>query len=151
MVVKDVASSTAIGVFVVPKSFEISGRVQTGRGILLGTYGFGSLAACPEKLTVNALLMSAITFKPSEVVSIEVVPGIPILYWGIRIKHLKEDCPKIVGFLSWSCRPGDLISGIELSGFVPVGKELQPCLNCGEHMSSTVDICAKCGWTFTSQ
>jgi len=130
-------------------SFSCRGTVQTGKGRILGNWGFGRLESSPSELSVRAPLLSRLAFTPKDVVSLDSFTRIPILYWGIRIRHVRKDCPQTVRFRALRT-PESLLSGIEGSGFLPQGVESDECLACGKTMPKTAAACPSCGWTFAS-
>ena len=76
------------------------------------------LSADRDRLTISIRLLGTYSFVPEEVSAIERYVMIPVLGWGVRIRHCKADCPERVIF--WCLgNPDTALKGIREAGFLP--------------------------------
>ena len=76
------------------------------------------LQASAEGLSVRAGALGAVSFRPDEVVSIEPFVWVPVLAWGLRVVHTRDDAPAVVRF--WCIgSPRSLRDRVLAAGFVP--------------------------------
>jgi len=76
------------------------------------------LSADRDRLTISIRLLGTYSFVPEEVSAIERYVMIPVLGWGVRIRHCKADCPERVIF--WCLgNPDTALKGIRKAGFLP--------------------------------
>jgi hypothetical protein len=59
-------------------------------GMANATWPFANLTVNENRLTLNASIIGNLTFKPSDIISIETYSVIPLLGQGIRIHHRIE-------------------------------------------------------------
>jgi len=114
---------------------------------MLAMWGFATLNASPSELTIRAMLRGTMRFRSSNVVRIDPFIGIPLVYWGIRVRHLKKDYPRDIRFTSLT-HPRKLLQGLLDSGFTPSGIQKDQCLACGHFLAAEVVTCPKCGWSY---
>ena len=112
--------------------------VKTG-GARIGwmnvTWPFAELWTAPERLTITAQFLGKYAFTPEQVCAVEPYVMVPILGWGIRVRHCMPDYPQRIIF--WSLvSPNRVLRGIGASGFIPTG------------VGSTVDAA---GWAMPLQ
>jgi len=87
-------------------------------GWLNATWPLAQLAATRDKLTVTAHLLGCYTFNPEQVSSVERYVLIPVLAWGVRVRHCVAEYPQRIIF--WSLgNPDELLAGIRDVGFTP--------------------------------
>jgi hypothetical protein len=98
-------------------SFRITGGVWIGGRS--ATWPFARLSASPQELTVDVALFGVFTFYPQDVVIIERIIFIPVIAWGIRIRHSHRDYPQRFIFWSVFTFPSTITDGIRAAGFVP--------------------------------
>src|SRR5262245_8804527 len=131
-------------------SFTCHGTLQAGPGdIMRGSWPWARLLASATHLTISAPIYGELAFRPEEVVALEKRGWLPVLDWGIRIRHIKTDAPRVVGFMTWRW-PGAILRGIARSGFLPRGIEHDSCLECEGVLPAGSSRCPKCGWSYES-
>lgn len=95
-----------------------SARGTAQFGIMKTSWPLAQLTSAPELLTVKAPFLGEYWFTPEQVVSIERYCFIPVLAWGIRIRHTDHHSPETIVFLRTGS-PETVLRGIRASGFVP--------------------------------
>jgi hypothetical protein len=86
------------------------------------SWPLAKLTATSQSLRVAVLLLGDYCFTPETVVSITRFTTVPILGWGIEIRHCVPEYPG--RFIFWCLRnPDALLAGIRESGFVPRASE----------------------------
>ena len=100
---------------------KISAIGGAGIGRLNATWPFAKLTATRDQLELNSVI-GLFTFSPAQVISIEKHTTIPVLGWGIRIKHNVASCPSHIVFWCFG-NPAALMARIESTGFAPCGRE----------------------------
>jgi len=94
-------------------------------GMANATWPFATLTVNENRLTLNATIVGNLSFKPSDIVSIEPYNVIPLLGQGIRINHRVNNYKEKVIF--WTMKsPRELIKKIELTGFLSNIKPISP-------------------------
>ncbi|MEQ8553423.1 MAG: hypothetical protein RIC53_12275 [Cyclobacteriaceae bacterium] len=94
-------------------------------GMANATWPFATLTVNESRLTLNATIVGNLTFKPSDIISIEPYKVIPLLGQGIRINHRVNNYKEKVIF--WTMKsPGELIKKIELTGFLTNTQPISP-------------------------
>jgi len=112
-----VAQLSTLGAFSMPHIFTTTGGARVGW--TNATWPLAQLSATPNKLTISIRLLGTYSFTPDQVSAVERYVMIPVLGWGIRIRHCNADCPKRVIF--WCLgSPNAVLEGIRDSGFLPV-------------------------------
>ena len=130
------------------QEFSCSGRVEYGmRGVLTSSWAWGRLETSPSQLRLSAPIFGEILFAPDDVVGLERFVRIPILSWGVKVRHIRMDVARAVHFLTIS-GPTALLKGIQESGFSPRATEQDQCLKCGTAMELKSDSCSQCGWSY---
>lgn len=87
-------------------------------GWLNSSWPLARLTATPERLSVSVFPAGKYEFAPQEVVAIERYTMIPVLGWGVRIVHSRNDYPR--NFVFWHLAgPGPVLQGIRDAGFSP--------------------------------
>jgi len=89
-------------------------------GWVNASFPCATLTATPDKLELNASVIGKYIFSPSQVISIERYTTIPVLAWGIRIRHNVASYPSHIVFWCFG-RPATLVSRIQDAGFLPSG------------------------------
>ena len=84
------------------------------------TWPFAELWTAPERLTITARFLGTYTFAPDQICEIEPYIMVPILGWGVRIRHCVPNYPNRVVFWSLTS-PYGILRGIRESGFTPTG------------------------------
>src|SRR5687767_2880235 len=83
------------------------------------TWPLARLWVTPDSLTISVRLLGTYSFTPEQVSAVERYTLIPVLGWGIQIRHCKADYPQQVIF--WCLgTPEILLRGIRDAGFSPV-------------------------------
>ena len=77
-----------------------------------------NLTVSTECLSINTFLFGNYKFTPQQVVSFDIMNIVPILCWGVRVRHINKHCPEplIIYCLS---NPNNLIKRIKETGFEP--------------------------------
>lgn len=86
-------------------------------GMANATWPFANLTVNENRLTLNASIIGNLTFKPSDIISIEPYSVIPLLGQGIRIHHKVNNYKEKVVFWTFKS-PQELINKIEQTGFL---------------------------------
>jgi hypothetical protein len=82
------------------------------------TWPFAQLSATADRLTISIRLLGTYSFTPDQVSAVERYTMIPVLGWGIQIRHCRVDYPQRVIF--WCLgSPDTLVRGISNAGFLP--------------------------------
>lgn len=80
------------------------------------TWPLAKLSVTANKLTIQVKLLGTYTFAPEQISSIERYTIIPVLGWGIRIRHNVADYPEKIIF--WCLgNPSSVLDGIRDVGF----------------------------------
>ena len=100
----------------------MSGPFLTTGGARIGwtnaSWPLAKLEAGPDKLAISVGILGTYSFAPDEVMAVERYVMIPVIGWGIRVRHCKRDCPERVIF--WCLgSPDTVLQGIRASGFQP--------------------------------
>ena len=82
------------------------------------TWPFATLTATRDSLNLNATLIGSYSFTPDQVISIEKYTMIPVLGWGIQIRHNVATQPRKIIFW-WFFTPNTLVNRIAETGFTP--------------------------------
>ena len=94
----------------------------------LVTYGLVWLYASPEALIIEATFGRRFAFAPEDVRMLEPFVSLPIIDWGIRIRHTRSDIPREVSFSNiWP--PRWVLRDIARGGFVAMGQQQAASLN----------------------
>jgi hypothetical protein len=97
-------------------SFTKTGGARIGW--LNASWPLAKLSATHDNLTLTARLFGKYRFSREQVSAIERYVMIPVLAWGVRVRHCVPDYPQQIIF--WSLgSPDDVLSGILATGFVP--------------------------------
>jgi hypothetical protein len=89
-------------------------------GWINASWPLAQLSATQDKLTVKSFVLGEYTFTPEQVSMVERYVRIPVLAWGIRVRHCIPDYPQQIIF--WSLgSPDEVIAGIQNTGFIPAG------------------------------
>ena len=97
-------------------SFTKTGGARIGW--VNASWPLAQLSATHDKLTVTAWLLGRYTFSPEQVSTLERYVMIPVLAWGIRVRHCVPEYPQRIIF--WSLGSPDVVlGGIRDTGFVP--------------------------------
>lgn len=95
---------------------NVTGGAQIGW--MNATWPLAQLSSTSDELTVTAYLLGTYTFRPDQVSQVEKFVMIPLLGWGVRIRHCVSDYPQRIIF--WClASPDRLLRRIRESGFVP--------------------------------
>jgi hypothetical protein len=98
------------------QSFDITGGARVGW--MNATWPLAQLSATADSLRISVFLLGTYSFTPDQVSSIERYVMIPVLGWGIQVRHCVPEYPRKIIF--WSLgSPERLLSGISGSGFQP--------------------------------
>lgn len=95
-------------------SFTGGGRI----GSINATWPFVSLKAESNSLEISSGLIGKYTFNPDQVVELANHTVIPVLGWGVKIVHNREDVPDNIIFWSFES-PETVIGKIKRTGFMP--------------------------------
>jgi hypothetical protein len=98
------------------KPFDITGGARVGW--MNASWPLAQLSATSDNLTISVFLLGTYRFTPNQVFSIERYVIIPVLGWGIQIRHGVSEYPRRIIFFSLG-NPDRLLSGISGSGFQP--------------------------------
>jgi hypothetical protein len=99
-----------------PPSFTTTGGARIGW--TNATWPLAQLSATPDALTISVRLLGTYSFGPDQVAAVERYTLIPVLGWGIQIRHCRVDYPQC--FIFWSLgSPDTVLRGIHAAGFVP--------------------------------
>src|SRR5262245_12783366 len=97
-------------------SFTKTGGAQIGW--VNASWPLARLGATSDRLTIEVSLLGSYTFTPEQVSAVERYVLIPVLAWGVRIRHRAPNCPERIIF--WSLGdPDSVLRGIRDTGFVP--------------------------------
>ena len=107
----------------------------------------GTLTASPNDRCISGPLFGGVVLSPQDGIELQTFSWIPLLWWGVAIRHLKSDIPPVLRFCSWES-PAAVLSGILSSGFRPSRREAVSCLKCGSSMPDSNQKCGDCGWTY---
>jgi hypothetical protein len=129
--------------------YSCGGTVWIGRRGITAHWPWGRLEASPTMLSISAPVFGQFVFAPEDVLGLDRFNRIPILHWGVGIRHIRKDIPWIVRFTNLA-GPGVVLRGIESTGFLPRAVERTSCLKCGAVMSAESDSCPKCGWSYAT-
>lgn len=99
-------------------SFKRTGGARIGW--VSASWPLAQLCATQDKLTVKASLLGTYTFTPQQVSAVERYVMIPVLAWGVRVRHTVPEYPQQIVFSSLGS-PDGVLGGIRDAGFVPVG------------------------------
>jgi hypothetical protein len=81
------------------------------------THPFAQLSATDQTLTISVRLLGNYNFTPEQVSAVERYTVIPVLGWGIRIRHCRPDYPQRIIF--WCLgNPDSVLRGIRDAGFM---------------------------------
>ena len=70
--------------------FSCSGTVEYGKGgFLTSSWAWGRLESSPSQLRLSAPIFGEIVFAPDDVVGLERFVRIPILSWGVNVRHIR--------------------------------------------------------------
>ena len=127
--------------------FKCNGWVQAGRRRVYGNWTMGTLTASSSALCISAPFFGRVVLSPQDVTELLKFSWVPVLWWGVTIRHLKPDVPPDLRFGSW-ISPAAVLSGILSSGFRLSGREAVSCLKCGDPMPDLNQKCTNCGWTY---
>lgn len=98
-------------------SFKMTGGARIGW--INASWPLAKLSATQDKLTVTAHLLGTYNFTPQQVSAVERYVMIPVLAWGVRVRHCVPEYPQQIIF--WSLgSPDGVLGGIRDTGFVPV-------------------------------
>src|SRR6266702_2967142 len=91
-------------------------------GWVNATWPLAQLSATHDKLTVTARLLGTYTFSPEQVSAVERYVMVPVLAWGVRVRHCVPEYPQRIIF--WCIgSPETVLGGIRDSGFVPAASD----------------------------
>jgi hypothetical protein len=100
------------------QSFTTTGGARVGW--TNATWPFARLSATNDRLTISVGLLGTYSFAPEQVSAVERYISIPVLGWGIQIRHCRADYPQRVIF--WCLgSPDTLLRRIRDAGFLPAG------------------------------
>jgi len=85
-------------------------------GLMRAGWPLATLSAMVNKLTLKVRILGTYNFAPEQISAIESYVIIPVLAWGIRIRHNVSDYPENIIFWSLS-NPDNILNGIRNSGF----------------------------------
>ncbi|MEO8608617.1 MAG: hypothetical protein ABI690_12080 [Chloroflexota bacterium] len=105
-------------------SFNRVGGVRIGR--LNATFPLATLTCNRNELTINVMWLISIkkyTFQPQQVISIAPYTSIPLIGWGIQIRHTVLDYNSFFVFWCLLRSPSKLAEQIQAIGFIPQGKD----------------------------
>lgn len=98
------------------QSFKITGGARIGW--LNATWPLAQLSITRDRLTIKVGLLGTYSFSSAQVISVERYVRIPVLGWGIQIRHAVAEYPERVIF--WCLgNPDTILSKISATGFVP--------------------------------
>ena len=89
-------------------------------GWVNASWPLARLSATHDKLTVAARMLGTYTFNPEQVCAVERYVLIPLVAWGVRVRHCVPEYPQRIIFWSFAS-PDSLLRGIQSTGFVPSG------------------------------
>ena len=95
---------------------EVSFRGGARVGWVNASWPLAKLTASHDRLVVTSL--GTYEFTPDQVQAIERYGSIPILAWGLRIRHNRTDYPENVIFWCMGSRDR-VLAQIEQTGFTP--------------------------------
>jgi hypothetical protein len=99
-----------------PQSFTTTGGARIGW--TNATWPLAQLSATPDALTISVLLLGTYSFAPDQVAAVERYTMIPVLGWGIQVRHCRVDYQQ--RFIFWCLgSPDTVLRGIHDAGFVP--------------------------------
>ena len=99
-----------------PQSFTTTGGARIGW--TNATWPLAQLSATPDALTISVRLLGTYSFAPDQVAAVERYTMIPVLGWGIQVRHCRVDYPQ--RFIFWCLgSPDTVLRGIHDAGFVP--------------------------------
>lgn len=125
------------------QSFDITGGARIGW--MNATWPLAQLSSTADRLTVAVLFLGTYSFVPDQVSSIERYVMIPILGWGIRVRHCVPEYPRKIIF--WYLgNPERLLHGISESGFHPTATPSQIPGRAGIPVRWSVIIAAFAAW-----
>ncbi|MEO9966804.1 MAG: hypothetical protein ABJF11_13485 [Reichenbachiella sp.] len=86
-------------------------------GMAKATWPFATLTVNQNRLSLNASVIGNLTFKSSDIISVETYKAVPLLGQGIRIHHRVKNYKEKVIFWTFKS-PQELIKKIEQTGFL---------------------------------
>jgi hypothetical protein len=98
-----------------PPPFTVTGGAHIGW--TNASWPLAQLSATHDKLTLSVSLLGTYSFAPDQVSAVERHVMIPVLAWGIRIRHRIADYPQRVIFWCFG-NPDRVLRGIRDSGFL---------------------------------
>ena len=104
----------------VEKPFKQRGGGEVGQ--FEATWPFATITVEPGRLTLK-ILTSRLSLTPAEVVTIEPVGLIPILWHGVVIHHMQNKVPSTANF--YSANRQALLDALSAAGFT-IGKPPSP-------------------------
>ncbi|MAP54952.1 MAG: hypothetical protein CL605_08635 [Altibacter sp.] len=95
--------------------FKLTGGARVGNAN--ATFPFATLKVSKDRMEINASIISHLTFKPSDVISIEPYTMVPIIGQGIKINHKVSTYQDHVIF--WTFKdPNSVFLQIQETGFL---------------------------------
>jgi hypothetical protein len=126
-----------------PNPFTTTGGARIGW--TNATWPLAQLSATADKLTISVRLLGTYSFTPAQVSAVERYVIIPVIGWGIRIRHCSADCPQRVIF--WCLgSPDTILRGIQDSGFLPIASRSTSLQRSGMAMRWSAVIIAVAVW-----
>ncbi len=118
-------------------------------GALVGavnvSWPLASLKVESDELVLKAMIIGTHRFKREDVFDVAQVIWLPVLAWGVRIRHTREDVPTNVIF--WSLgRPGRILDAVSRSGFLPGAPKLDSRKHSGFPFRPAFVLCAVALW-----
>src|SRR5947209_164855 len=102
------------------KHISMTGGAQIGW--VNASWPLARLSATTDRLSITARLLGTYGFAPEQVSAIERHVLIPVLAWGVRVRHQVPEYPQRIIFWSFA-NPDAVVREIRYSGFVPAASD----------------------------
>jgi hypothetical protein len=101
---------------IMPNPFFATGGARVGR--MNASWPLAKLTATADRLAIRITIFGTYEFAADQVSSIEKYTMIPVIGWGIQIRHNVAEYPE--RFIFWCIgNPDNVLRGIQESGFGP--------------------------------
>lgn len=127
------ASDSNNSVGAVPPPIPVAGPLfsKTGGariGVVNASWPLAQLIVTPDSLRLSVSFVGDHRFRPDQVIALHCHVILPVLAWGVRVEHVRTDCPAKIVF--WCLgHPDRVLQGIKEAGFqatAPAGSVAPP-------------------------
>jgi hypothetical protein len=103
------------------RPYKVTGGAHVGW--VNATWPLAKLTVNSDELSISAVALGTYRLAPNQVSSIEKYVMIPVIGWGIRIRHVRADYPQRLIFWCFG-NPHTVLQGIRNAGFLPAASGL---------------------------